>query len=188
MVCIENRDFNYVKQMSYRPPLSGRRRLNITTTNFEPVINNFLREAIKFESPPNPPKDNENETKMQPRKLLRNGTMPKTSEELKAGRRRAFERAHEIQSQKLLKTSERQWKEEKRYNDWKSKKPNKKIERIRPSDDKHVIEDIVHLRNAYYLESIATGEQKTSKFTSLRKLPKEYRTKSQMTMPTYYWG
>ena len=73
--------------------LSSRRRINIKTVNFEPTINKFLREAIKFESPPDPPapeQNQENKTTKTPRRVLNNGSTPKTSDEMRAGRRRAF--------------------------------------------------------------------------------------------------
>lgn len=173
-------------------PLSSRRRINIKTVNFESTINNFLKEAIKFESPPDPPTSEQNLENKKPkvtRRTLNNGSTPKTSDEMRAGRRRAFEKAHQIQVEKALKNSDKQWEEQKRYRDWKTKKAFKSIEPRRYSEDKHVLEDIVHERNAYYLESIGSNEQGTqNRISNLRTLPRDIRSNSHAAKQTFMWS
>lgn len=172
--------------------LSSRRRINIKTVNFEPTINKFLREAIKFESPPDPPapeQNQENKTAKTPRRVLNNGSTPKTSDEMRAGRRRAFEKAHQIQVEKALKNADKQWEDQKRYRDWKTKKAFKSIEPRRFSEDHHVLEDIVHERNAYYLEAIGSNEQgKQNRISNLRTLPRDIRSNSQASKQTVIWS
>ena len=178
--------------MRNRAPLSSRRRINIKTVNFEPTINKFLKEAIKFESPPDPPINDqkiESRNTKTPRRTLNNGSTPKTSDEMRAGRRRAFEKAHEIQVQKALKNADKQWEEQKRYRDWKTKKAFKSIEPRRFSEDHHVLEDIVHERNAYYLESIGSNEQATqNRISNLRTLPRDIRSNSQASKQSIIWS
>ncbi|OHT11637.1 hypothetical protein TRFO_03835 [Tritrichomonas foetus] len=175
--------------MYTRAPLSARRRISIKTTNFEPMINSFLREAIKFESPPEQPPEIERERRPKTeRRVINNGSTPRTGDEIRAGRRRAFERAHQMQCEKVLKNSEKQWKEQIKYRDWKTKQTMKKIEPRRYAEDRHVLEDIVHERNAYYLEAIATSEQGTqNRISNLRTLPKELRANSQAYKQTRLW-
>ena len=174
-----------------RAPLSARRKIHIKTINFESTINNFLRESIKLDSPQNHVSHNTREITVRPKSARTTYTTQsrlKSREDLRAGRRRAFEKSYEIQMEKSLKNARKEWDEEIRYKDWKTKRLMKTIEPKRNMEDKHILEDIVHERNSYYLDSMTQDEKASqNRISTLRTLPPEIRTNSRAKQQSFLW-
>ena len=173
--------------------LSSRRDIS-TREAYEPKMREFLRTKINLEPEPEVAKGKEeyDPDGLTPRRsrLRSDGTSSKlTRDDLIANKRRAFELRHLREMDRRKKASEREWQSKVQYQDWRSKQARKGLERRFRRKDRHILEDVIHERNEYYLESIGTKGTTERKYMShTRTLPPEMRAAAPTSLRTFYWG
>lgn len=154
------------------PVLSARRSVT-RTGRFEPVMRDFLRTPIRLE----PHTQEVRETvSARPTKTRRrpDGSIRTTHDDIIAGQRRAFELRHQRQVKMAKKSAENDWRAKEKFRDWQTKATAKKLESKRQEKDMHVLEDVIHERNEYYLRTIgATEVAERRTISHARALPPE---------------
>ena len=167
----------------------SRRRAIATDEEYEPKMNEFLRTRIAFD-PPKPAEEAGSPLSPRRARIRTAGTGERlTSDDILANRRRAFDRRHERHAQLMKKAAEREWTSSTQYRDWRSRQTMRKPGTRRPPKDRHVIEDVVHERNEYYLDAITTGTATPRRqMAHTRALPPEMRAIATPTTRAFYWG
>ena len=175
--------------MSYSArPLSSRRRVVQKTISFEREINDFLRTPIKFEAPSTPPrpKTSRSKSSMNTHEISGTTSRENKSDQIIAAQRRAFELAHKRRANALLKQTEKNWKEDQRYYEIKTKNQHKKLQKQVIYNDQGIIEDIIEKRNDYYLATVKEGALNSSRNqSSIRVFPRTMRAYAQASNPMF---
>ena len=149
--------------------LTSKRRIKVTSGNFEPAVDALMRTPIKFEPEPMIP---EIKIKTEPSHRIRPSTSlsPKThnkefmSEYMNDGRRRAFEKYFENRAKATKAALDREWRGEERLRRWRTQKAIRETKpKYKKRDDK-IIETIIQRRNEHYLLS-AKADQTPFKLT-----------------------
>jgi hypothetical protein len=168
--------------------LSARRRV-VTTTDIDPLLNEFLHSRIRLEpDPESPPAES-----IAPRSVRRrraNGTVRLTNDDMINDRRRVFDLRHQKEMAHAQKQSDREWDATMRYRDWRSKKAMKHIEPHRVQKDAHILETVISERNEYFMDSLrqAAREVPATGLAHTRTLPPEIRAAAKANKRTFYWG
>ena len=168
----------------------SRRRAIATDDTYEPKMNEFLHTRIDL-NPPKPAPEPEDDLASPRRARPRTADTGerRTTDDILASRRRAFEIRHERHARLIKKAAEKEWASSTQYRDWRSRQTMRKPGNRRPPKDRHVIEDVVHERNEYYLDAITTGNiTPRRQMSHTRTLPPEMRAVAPATPRAFFWG